>query len=131
VKQIVWVGYFDMSYAQVDPKRLLADYGVPDGWIPNLRKVPFFETPGAQAEVRTHLTNLVDWICAGVAQGKLQADAKALVAGKPKPGPADCLGWKDAGFTSPDDIQDTAPGGSPHPSEAGHKKIAAAVQKKL
>jgi hypothetical protein len=131
VKQIVWVGYYDMSYAQVDPKRLLLDYGLDEKFVPNLRKVPFFETPGAQNEVRKYLDVLTDWICSAVAVGKAQADLQAKVDGKPVPGPADCIGWKDAGFKGPDDMQDTAPGGSPHPSEAGQKKLAAAVQKKL
>jgi hypothetical protein len=136
ISKIVWVGYYDMSLATINISGALAGLGVPAATITAILRVlaqagigqivPFVSGGGARGlVVQGYLDQLDDAICKGVGLGALSA--QLLIAPIPVPGTASCTRWKDAGFTAATDMQDTAPGGSPHPSTAGHAKLAKMV----
>jgi hypothetical protein len=136
IDKIVWVGYYDMSLATIDIGGALAGLGVPPATITAilaaLRQVgiqpivPFVSGGGARGiVVQGYLDKLDDAICQGVGVGALRA--QLALAPIPVPGTASCSRWRDAGFTAATDMQNTAPGGSPHPSTAGHAKLTKMV----
>ncbi len=135
VDKIVWVGYYDMAMAQMDKAGALANlsYGLTEGgFLPTVRdsilaaisaylpsEIPMFNTQALRNAVHDTLTQLDKAICDGVKNG---------AAGNPA---ATCLDWTAPGFSTALQTQATAMGGSPHPSDAGHKAIGAAVVKAL
>jgi hypothetical protein len=128
IKRIVWVGYYDMSWAEVDIRGLLQAM-IPSERYVNLimrqglpERVPMFSAQ-AQPMVQGFLGQLDSYICAGV-------DAGAKAAGN-VPGTAACTNWQWPGFNGAADMQSTVVGGTPHPSQQGMAKLAKMVMKML
>jgi hypothetical protein len=137
IDKTVWVGYYDLSLATIDVGGALASLGVPAATIAtilgylNQVNIPpvlaLVRNPVDQRTVQGRADRLNDHICAGVAAGI--ASANLLQPGIT--GTATCTRRNDAGINAATDIQNTAPGGSPHPSTAGHVKPATMVITKL
>jgi hypothetical protein len=129
IKKIIWVGYYDMSWAKVDIRGLL------QAMIPSETVVNFIMSRAGLPEtmsifsnratpvVQGFLSQLDGKICEGV-------DAGVKAAGNVG-GTAACTNWQWANFNSPDDMQTTVVGGMPHPSLQGMAKLATMVMQML
>ncbi|MFI5835891.1 hypothetical protein ACIA5A_19685 [Micromonospora sp. NPDC051300] len=115
--KVVWMGYYDISPARFDVGRLAEQYrvnlaqelhGYLPGQIPSQER-DLIDDPGWKATVAqwTNQLNLV------IRTGLPADNPKVRFA------PAPALGVAD--------LQKTAFGGSPHPNESGHDKLAAAL----
>ncbi|MEV0001631.1 hypothetical protein AB0H28_04995 [Micromonospora sp. NPDC050980] len=115
--KVVWMGYYDISPARFDVGRLAEQYRVNlaqklNGWLPG--QIPsqerdLIDDPGWKATVAAWTNELNVVIRAG------------LPANHPKVrfAPPPALGVTD--------LQKTAFGGSPHPNESGHNRLAGAL----
>lgn len=128
IDQIVWVGYYDVSPAVIDMVGLVREIGASKGWNPTLVELaintfrgagvptafPISRSATQTATLRRNLTDLNTAICAGVQSGSANAAAGSVT----------CTTWPMPAFKVPGDIQSTVKGGMPHPSRAGHGKLA-------
>jgi hypothetical protein len=127
IDKIIWVGYYDISPATIDVigaikawgiNPAVADWLIPrlGGWgIPTM--FPIARDLMVRSTLQANLTALNNAICQGVTAGSVGAPA----------GVATCTRFPSAGFTAAGDIQNTVMGGMPHPSGAGHSKLATMV----
>jgi hypothetical protein len=115
--KIVWMQYYDITPAQIDVGNFSWTYlrGIAPGWVAGL--MPPRVGPAV-------IIPLVDPVHV-VAVKKMTADLNAAVVAGVPANPKVAVG--PAVVTLAADIQNTALGGSPHPSAAGHTKMAAAL----
>lgn len=129
--RIIWVGYYDISPAVVEVPGMIRATLTARGWNATMIELlinrlarsgfpatfPISRNAAQTTTLRTNLTALNTAICSGVAAGQRGAPAGAVT----------CTTWPMAGFSVPGDIQRTVKGGMPHPSSAGHGKLATMV----
>jgi hypothetical protein len=121
IDRIVWLGYYDISKAEIDVAAAAPVFGLTAAEATRYLGARFkLARTSAQAQtLRDQQTALNKAICDGVTAAK-RANPTASVM---------CTKWTDPNFTGSGDIQDTVKGGMPHPSEGGQRKLAEVIKR--
>jgi hypothetical protein len=118
--KIVWMLYYDMTLANVD----VANFA----WTYVRANAPAWVVGYLPPRIGALNVPLIDPVWVVAVRGLITALNNAIIAGLPANAK---VGNVPGALTVAGDIQNTAIGGSPHPSAAGHTKMANALSAKF